>query len=468
MSRASVSGGYREVIRIAMPLILGMASYTIMQFCDRIFLSRYSSVAIQAAMPAGILAHTFVCFFQTLAGYAGTFTAHYHGAGATVHGIQASVQGLWLSLLSYPLTLLCIPLGCYFMTISGHSPEVLAAEKTYFTIMMFGGLMAPLNAAAGGYFIGIGRTHVNFIGNLIGCTLNVFLNYAMIFGHWGFPEMGIAGAAYSTLISGFFCFFIQFFAIFFQTEVKDALRKVGLRLLKVEWRLMGRIFRFGSLSGFELLMELGSYALFMLLVGRMGDLALASSNIAFSINNLAFSPLLGFGMATSTVVSQCMGAKKTKEAERGGYTGLKLGLFYMALIGLTFILFPHQYFALFQPKNAVFSLEELYETGRVMMYLMAAWGLLDTISIIIGSALKGAGDTKFVMIYLTSVGWGIWLPISFILIWLGAGIIVLWVWMATFIGLLSIGYLVRWRRGKWKTIQLVASDPQMYRYLEQE
>ena len=73
-------GGYREMWRIAAPLILSMASYTVMQFCDRVFLSRYSSVTIQAALPAGVLAHTLICFFQALTGYAGTFTAHYHGA----------------------------------------------------------------------------------------------------------------------------------------------------------------------------------------------------------------------------------------------------------------------------------------------------------------------------------------------------------------------------------------------------
>ena len=104
-------GGYREMWRIAAPLILSMASYTIMQFCDRVFLSRYSSVTIQAALPAGILAHTMICFFQALTGYAGTFTAHFHGARELVQCVRLTIQGLWLALASWPLILLLIPLG---------------------------------------------------------------------------------------------------------------------------------------------------------------------------------------------------------------------------------------------------------------------------------------------------------------------------------------------------------------------
>jgi Na+-driven multidrug efflux pump len=78
---AEVPGGYREVWRVAAPIIVSMASFTLMQFCDRMFLARHGSVSLRAALPAGILAFTLTVFFQALAGYAGTFVAQYHGAG---------------------------------------------------------------------------------------------------------------------------------------------------------------------------------------------------------------------------------------------------------------------------------------------------------------------------------------------------------------------------------------------------
>jgi MATE family multidrug resistance protein len=471
--------------RIAAPLILSMASYTVMQFFDRVFLSRYSTVTIQAALPAGILAHTLICFFQALAGYAGTFTAHYHGAKDPAQCVRATVQGLWLALASWPLILLLIPLGNWLMFLSAHAPDVYAAERTYFVILMAGGIMVPLNAAVGGYFMGIGQTTVNMVANALGCSLNIVLNYAMIFGHWGFPELGIAGAAYATLISGFVTCLIQL-VLFCRSRAvrqqalpgtargdtrpptpqavlagerprapKQLPRAGAVSLWRPDFKLLSRIVRFGTPSGLQLLMDIGSFALFIMLTGRLGEVALTASNIAFSINNLAFAPLLGFGMAASTVVGQHQGARNPEAAMRAGYTGLKMGLVYMCVIGATFVFFPHGYFELFRPKNAAFTADELLALGRTMLLLMTAWGLLDTVSIILSGALKGAGDTRFVMVYMVLGGWLALVPGTLLLLHLGYGIIGLWVWLAVYISFLAVGFWWRWQKGAWKTIRVI-------------
>ncbi|MEI7900206.1 MAG: MATE family efflux transporter [bacterium] len=438
--------------RIAAPLILSMGSFTIMQFCDRVFLSRYSSVAIQAALPAGALAHTFVCLFQALAGYAGTFAAQYHGAKHARGCVLSTIQGLWLALASWPFILALIPLGCWLLTLSAHTEAVLAAEKTYFVLLMAGGVMVPLNAAIGGYFMGIGRTTINMIANAAGCLINIVLNYAMIFGHCGVPEMGIAGAAYATILSGFFTFFLQLAVFAYDKTVGE----VGFpAVLKADFSLMRRLVRFGAPAGVQLLMDIGSFTLFILLTGRLGELALAASNIAFSINNLAFAPLLGFGMAAATVVGQHQGAGRPEAAERAGYTGQKLAWLYMAVMGLTFILLPDFYFALFRPKHASFSSEDLLTLGRSMLWLMAAWGMLDAVTIVLSGALKGAGDTFFVMVYTVLGGWLILVPGTLLLLHLGFGILTLWVWLAAYVSVLAGGLWWRWRSGAWKKIRVI-------------
>ena len=438
--------------RIAAPLILSMASYTIMQFCDRVFLSRYSSVTIQAALPAGVLAHTLICFFQALTGYAGTFTAHYHGAKDPAQCVRATAQGLWLALASWPLILLQIPLGTWLMTLGGHAPEVLAAEKTYFVILMAGGVMVPLNSAIGGYFMGIGRTKVNMVANTLGCSLNIVLNYAMIFGHWGVPAMGIAGAAYATLISGFVTCLVQVALFLKERHVLSVGWRAALRL---DLPLVGRIVRFGLPSGLQLVMDVGSFAVFIMLTGRLGDLALAASNIAFSVNNLAFAPLLGFGLAASTVVGHHQGARHPEAARRAGYTGLKMGLIYMCVIGATFVLFPKGYFELFRSKDAAFSADQLLSLGRPMLLMMTAWGLLDTVSIVLSGALKGAGDTRFVMVYMILGSWLVLVPGSLLLLHAGAGILGLWGWLAVYVCVLAVGFWWRWQQGRWKNIRVI-------------
>ena len=453
-------GGYREMWRIAAPLILSMASYTIMQFSDRVFLARYSSVTIQAALPAGIMAHTLICFFQALAGYAGTFTAHYHGAREPGQCVRATAQGLWLAVAAWPLILLLMPLGSWFFAVSGHPPAVLAAERTYFNILMAGGVVVPLNAAVGGYFMGIGRTSVNMFSNAAGCALNIFLNYVMIFGHCGFPAMGITGAAYATVISGFATFLIHVWYFAADGEVRNLAgraRAAGRPLAdwKPEFGLLARIVRFGAPSGFQLLMDIGAFALFVMLTGRLGDVALAASNIAFSINNLAFAPLLGFGMAAATVVGQHQGARDPDAAYRAGYTGLKMGLLYMGAIGITFLLFPRGYFELFRSKDAAFSTGELLSLGRTMLLLMTVWGLFDTVSIVLSGALKGAGDTRFVMFYMILGGWLCLVPGALLLLRWGHGILELWSWLAAYVCVLAAGFWWRWHTGRWRGIRLI-------------
>jgi len=456
----ALPGGYREMWNIAAPLILSMASYTVMQFTDRVFLARFSSVAIQAALPAGILAHTLICFFQALAGYAGTFTAHYHGAREPGQCVRATVQGLWLALAAWPLILLLTPLGLWAFAVSGHAPEVVASERVYFLILMAGGVVVPLNAAVGGYFMGIGRTRVNMCANAAGCALNIFLNYAMIFGHFGFPAAGITGAACATVISGFATCLMQMAVFMADGEVRlYAALSVGAGRRLAAWApersLLSRIVRFGAPSGFQLLMDIGSFALFVMLTGRLGEKALAASNIAFSINNLAFAPLLGFGMAAATVVGQHQGARDAEAARRAGYTGLKMGLLYMCAIGVTFVLFPRGYFELFKSQDAAFSTEELLSVGRTMLLLMTAWGIFDTVSIVLSGALKGAGDTRFVMFYMIMGGWLCLVPGALFLLLRGKGIIELWCWLTFYICLLAGGFWWRWHKGRWKSIRLI-------------
>lgn len=460
-------GGYREMLTIAFPLILSMGSYTIMQFSDRVFLSRYSSVAIQAALPGGILAHSLTCFFQALAGYAGTFVAHYYGAKRHDQCVHSTIQGLWLALLSWPFILLLIPLGMAIMTWSGHSPTVLAAEKSYFTILMMGGVFTPINAAIGGYFMGIGKTKINMIANAAGCLINIGLNYLMIFGHGGFPRMGIEGAAIATVISSLLTCLIQFVIFLREPAFHQAKQRRHETHHTTLWRpdraLLTRIVTFGSPHGLQLLLDLGSFSLFILLTGRLGELDLAASNIALSINNLAFAPLLGFGMATATLVGQHQGAKNAGAAQRAGYTGMKVGWIYMALIGSTFLLFPKFYFTLFSPADATFSADELLKLGRKMLILMTVWGMFDSVGIIIAAALKGAGDTRFVMRAMILGGWLMFVPGIVVCLLCDFGILAMWLWCALYIFVFSICVLWRWMRGEWQQITLIEhAEPDAY------
>jgi len=452
-----VPGGYRETFRVALPLIISMGSFTLMQFCDRMFLAQYSAVSIQAALPAGILAFTLACGFMELSGYANTFVAQYFGAGDRKGCARATAQSIFLALFSWPFMILLIPVGRMALRLAGHAPEVLAEEIAYFDILMMGGVTVPLGVAVGTFFNGRGDTRTTMFANIVANLCNVALDYALIFGHWGCPRLGIAGAAWATVLCGFVSPAILLVLFFSRWINRDFETRAGFRL---DPKLLKRLVRFALPSSIHFVLDITSFTFFVLLTGRMGALPLAVSNMAFSINMLAFMPLIGFGIAASTLVGKYQGARQSDHAERAAWSAVKLGVCYSLLVGATFLLFPRFYFLFFtSQKEVTFGLEEVLPLGRWMLVMMAIWGSIDALNVILSGGLKGAGDTRFVMIYSVTMAWTVFVTGEVLIVLkLGGTILQAWAWLTFYIMLLALGFLVRFRRGRWKTIDLLGRE----------
>ncbi len=446
------------MVRVSAPIIVTMASFTMMQFCDRIFLAHHGSVSLRAAFPAGILALTLTMFFQALAGYSGTFVAQYHGAGKKPECGRATAQGLWLGLLTWPLGVALMPFGFWLLSVAGHPADVLAAEKIYLGILMLGCGFWSMTNAVSGFFSGRGDTWTPMLASLAANLANVVGDYVLIFGHWGFPAWGIAGAAVATVISSAVGLAVLF-ALYFRKEFREEYATwAGQRM---EWRLMAPLLRYGVPASVNSLQDVGAFTLFVVLLGRLPAVDMAASNIAFSINNVAFMPLMGMGMAATILVGQYQGARHSATAERAGFTALKMAWAYMGVVALSFLLFPQPYFALFTgDAEGMVSLGEVLGKGRWLLAMMALWGMLDAINLVAGGALKGAGDTRFVLIYSALTTWLLWIPGELALIlWLDAGLMAAWLWMTVFVLLLAVGFWLRFKRGKWKAIEMIPQAP---------
>jgi MATE family multidrug resistance protein len=446
--------GLGEVLHVALPLVVSMGSFTFMQFCDRMFLARFSSISIQAALPAGILSFTLCCGFMELAGYANTFVAQYHGAGDRRGCSRAAVQSVFLAVFSWPLILLLIPLGRWMLTLAGHAPEVLAQELTYLSLLMAGGVTVPLGVAAATFFTGRGDTRTTMMANIVANGFNIALDYALIFGHWGFPRLGIRGAAMATIVSGFVGPAILL-GLFFSRRVD---RQYGTRAaFRMDFPLIGRMVRFGLPASVHLVLAVLAFSVFILLTGRLGETALAASNMAFSINMLAFMPLIGLGIAANTLVGKYQGQNDPSLAARATWTTLKTGLAYSMVIGGLYLLLPEFFYSFFTRKApGAIPLEEVIPLGRVMLRLMALWGFLDAVNVILAGGLKGAGDTRFVMIYSLLASWLVFVLGEVLIVFVFRGsILQAWCWLTAHLTVLAVGYAWRFRSGRWKSIDLL-------------
>ncbi len=446
-------GSFRELLPLAAPLILSTASHALMQFADRMMLSRHDLVEIQAALPAGLLAFTLTSFFFATTGFVNTFVAQYHGANDLRSAARITTQGIILALSVWPLIMGLILPGRLILEWSGHPPNVLAAEKTYFEPLMLGSLAIPLGAAISGYYTGRGWTGLNMAAMIAGNVVNIVLDYAWIFGRWGFPEWGIRGAAWATVIAGFIppLFLLAHY-------FSPSMRRAAWTLAELRWdgALLRRLLRFGMPAGFHYLLDTAGFTLFVLILGRMGEAPLAASNIAFSINHLSFMPVVGLGIAASILVGHYQGRGDSVTAEKAAWTTMKAGWIYMGAMAILFLAIPGPLFRLFIAGHNPESMENILRYARPMMAMCAIWGFLDAVNIIFAGALKGAGDTAFVMLWSVVMCWGVWLVGEWVLIvHLGAGVVAAWIWLTVYIIVLGLGFMVRVRSGRWKTIQVI-------------
>jgi len=447
-------GGYREVFTIAYPLVMSTASMTIMHFVDRVFLARYAKEAIAAAVPAGITSFTIVCLFMGISGYTNAIVAQYHGAKEFKKCSLATWQGIFFSLASYLPILLFIPLGPVIFRWAGHGPNLCSLEVSYYTILMWGGLFVPLHSAVGSFFTGRGDTKTTMVASIIGNGVNVVLDYGLIFGRLGLPEMGIRGAALATVISSAIPVAILL-ALFLNKRNHHLYQSRAT--IRFDRELFMKLLRFGSPAGIQFTLDIGAFSFFIMLVGRIGEIELAVSNIALSINMLAFLPMIGISIATTTLVGQYIGKEQISFAEKSTYTSLKVALLYMGSMALIFVLFPEQLLSIF--RNRQESIEDfavIVGYGRKILILVAMYSVFDAMNIIFSGALKGAGDTKFAMWTAIIVAWIFFVPPVYMIIEVfKKGVLLAWGWATLYIILIGTVFCWRFRKGKWKEIDML-------------
>lgn len=453
--------GGRDVLRIAVPLIISTATWTVMNFTDRMFLLWYSEKSMAAALPAGMLHFAMVCFPMGVAGYASTFVAQYYGAGRLRHIGPAVWQGIRFGFYCFPLFLAIVPWSPWIFKAAGHESSLAVLETLYFQTALFGAGAEIMAAAMAGFFSGRGVTWVVMLVDSGASALNIVLDYAWIFGMWGFPELGIEGAAWATVVSlwsrvviyGAILMLPRFQRQYHTWRGRHFDRQLFLRLL-----------RFGGPSGLQLFVEIAGFTLFLMLVGNLGENAMAATTLAFNVNCLAFVPTLGLGMGLCVVVGQQLGQNNPKLAARATWTALVMALGYMGTMSLIYVLCPglllkgHEW-GLAPGKLAAF--EELRQTTTVLLRFVAAYCLFDAMCVVFTGTLRGAGDTRFIMIVSL-----ILTPLPVTAAWIGIhyyglGLIWCWITITLWIWISGVIYLSRFLHGHWRHMRVI--EPELIR-----
>jgi len=441
-------------LTISLPLVISMGAHTAMLFTDRLFLSRYSVDAIAAATPAGLMAFMFMCFFTGVVSFANTLVAQSVGSGRMEQVARSLWQAVYFALLAGLILAALSFSGDTFFRWAGHAETVRAQESGYFRILMQGAVFALLHDALACFYSGQGLTRPIMFINLAGVLINIPLDYCLIYGVGGFPEMGIEGAAIATIL-GHILMLALFIALVFSRKNN---RLFGLwRQRSFDKQLFGKLFRYGAPAGIQFFVDIFAFTFFLMIIGRIGRNELAATNIAFAINSLAFMPMIGFSIAASSLVGQAIGRGRPEEGITATKSALFLTMSYMWVVAVLFVLFPEILCGIFRSSSADPASDSAVQAmAVVLLRFVAFYSLMDGLNVIYSGALKGAGDTAFIgwTIAILSIGLII-LPVTLAVLVFQAGLYTAWIFATLYVCVLAVAFWWRFRQGKWKAMRIM-------------
>jgi MATE family multidrug resistance protein len=454
--------GIRAIMAVATPLILSHAVHALNLFLDRTMLAWFSQDAFTASLQGGILNWTLLVAFLQTVGYAGTFVAQYHGAGESRRIGPAVWQGVYMALVGGLILMALSPIGYPLFRWVGHEEPLPLLEAQYFQILALGAPVFLLCNALSGYYTGLGRTGVVLFVTFAGCMMNAALNLWFIFTPVGPIPSGIQGAGVATVLGAVWSLLL--YILFMGADPMAE----SLHALRSGWRfdstLFRRILRFGLPSGIHGMIEHSGFMVFMMVVGLFGYAAQQASNMAMNINLVLFIPAVGLHVTASILVGQFCGGRNTDSAERVTSTIFAMCFGYMVLVSLVYILFPATILHLFRGGMPEAEWQSALALARILLIFVAVYSLFDSVALVYSGALKGAGDTKWVMwagMILSQLS--LTLPCIILASQRGGidpsiGLRFAWGICAFYIFALGTFYLLRFWSGHWKSIEVIDRD----------
>jgi MATE family multidrug resistance protein len=434
-------------------MVVSTMSWTVMTYVDRAILAHYSPTAMSAAFSAGVVWFAVFCVFLGTCSYVNTFVSQYHGDDQPEHIGPVIWQGIWLAMFSIPLAILAIPSASLIFANAGHSAEVTEQEIIYFQILCLGGPGMVIAQAQSCFYSGRGMTWVVMLVDLFATIVNLILAFALVFGMLGFPKMGIAGAGCATVIALWMKPLIYFVLLRKQSHRT----KFHTQDWKLELLLFRRLVYYGGPGGVQMLLDVAGFAVFVILIGRLGDMEAQATTMAFSINTVSFMPVWGLGIAAGILVGQRLGENRDDLAARATWTTYQIGMAYMAVLTVLYVALPDLFLSSFLGNKSMSAADQetLHNMALKLLYFVAAYNMFDATQIIFVSALKGSGDTRFIMVVSLLMATALAVMSYVAVELLGLSVYECWVLIVLWLVALAIVYLRRFLGGKWRSMRVI-------------
>ncbi|MHC4518823.1 MAG: MATE family efflux transporter [Planctomycetota bacterium] len=442
------------MLKLSAPMIVSTISFTIMQFVDRFMVSRLGTNALAAVSPVGFVSLLPGAFALGTTASLNTFVSQSLGRGQKTECARYFWQMTYMS-LAYCLAVVALmgPAAPWIFKTMGQPAPVAELEVIYLRIMLYAHVAAVINWSSNQFFMGIHRPIITMCSSLCGQIVNIVANYTLIFGKFGFPAMGIAGAGWGTFIGISVAALINM-SIFLGGPVN---RRFSSRsALGVDVRKMRDLLGVGVPAGVGLMVNVAVWGVILIaLVGRFGRDALAATSAVLAYTNLSAMPVVGVATALTAASGKAIGAGRKQLALKQTRVCLRVALIYMGFVGACFF-FLRDALMVFWSRD-----QQVIAIGSRILVCAALYQVFHAARITYGGALRGAGDTIWLALISAIGAIGILGIGGGLTVWLLPEIGALGPWVLAALSIAVVGLANRWRfkSKRWMQIDLFKCYP---------
>lgn len=380
---------YSRLLKLAMPLVLTQAGQMSVQLIDNAMIGHYGTAELAAASFANNIYIVVMLFGAGV--FMGITPLIGHARGAKNDSLAAVIlkSGFALSAFLIPTLTLISWSIVWIMPDMGQTDVVVRLAVPYYQTLVVALIPFLLFTLLKQIGEGLGNTFVAMAATIGSNILNVFLNYVLIFGKFGFPELGLLGAGYATIISRIATPLMLYAGFMIHKSIRPYF--VLMRTVQSALHEIVRIARIGLPIAVQLVLEVSAFAFSAIMMGWMGNVPLASHEIAIGLSAFTFMIANGVAMATTIRVSFQLGTRDFESMERVSYSAVHLVLVYMGFCGLCFLLFRNQLPRIFTTDP------EVIAQAATLLAVAALFQLFDGLQVVCLGILRGFADVKIPM-----------------------------------------------------------------------
>ncbi|MBV9575713.1 MAG: MATE family efflux transporter [Gammaproteobacteria bacterium] len=399
------------LLSLTLPLILTGVMQSSLSFFETIFLARISEEVLAAGALVSWLFATLIVILFGIFSAVNVLIAHKHGANDKSSIVLILRDGLLLAVL------LTVPTFILFWNISsilllfGQSPQITALAKLYLHALAWGLFPKFILIILFELVLGLGHSRTIMLVTILSIPIYIFFSYILIFGKFGVPALGIAGAGWGMTFADWIIAFILFILLFFSKEYKFYLRAI-FTLSKPSY--VWEILHLGVPMGAMYCIEVGFFFVITLIMGTLSVQALAANQITMQYLGSLMSIIFSIAQAVTVRMGHQLGANQIQDAERTAFTGVSLSVIFMLLVAIFYWTIPKILIAV-DLDNHLLQYDETIRLATQFLFIAAFFQIFESARIALFGALRALKDTRFTLLTSVISFWLIPLPIGYAL-----------------------------------------------------